>query len=50
MGETPRCTMCKGTEFVKTGTRIDRRGTWQMLLCKGCGHKQKGGLLEANKK
>lgn len=47
--EGEKCTVCGGTEFTDTGTKLDRQGRWQMRLCHGCGHKQKGELLEANK-
>lgn len=39
------CTKCKGTDFVKAGTQISKKGEWRVYRCKGCGHTQKGELL-----
>jgi hypothetical protein len=40
-----KCTKCKGTDFVKSGTKLSTDGKWQVYQCKGCGHKQRGELL-----
>ncbi|MFZ2412370.1 MAG: putative phosphothreonine lyase domain-containing protein [Candidatus Methanoperedens sp.] len=45
MSSTRTCTICGGTEFVKSGTKLSREGRWQVYQCKGCGHKQRGELL-----
>ncbi len=39
------CTKCEGTDFVKAGTQLSKKGKWQVYRCKGCGHTQKGELL-----
>lgn len=47
-GEELKCTVCGGAKFTKNGTRLDRKGRWQMYQCQGCGHRQKGELIRAH--
>ncbi len=37
---------CKSKNYTKAGRNIDRQGTWQMVVCKTCGRRQKSHLIE----